>query len=678
MNQSLLQRGLRRVVRAVALSIPLLFTTSFTTFAQEDFKPKFGVVDQSSLEMTAYPGDSTADAVYLYDFGEVNYKYDNIRGLVMVMDTWVRIKILKESALDRGSVALKFYQGSGVDNQEHLENIQACTYNLESGRVVKTVMDRKSIKREKSTDNYYVTKFNLANVRKGSVIEYSYSRTTPLGVQDKPSTWVFQASIPNQWSEYRITIPYFLEYKITMGGYLPLYISNHEPVGVDMGLAKLNGGAMAYRFVVKDAQAFVNEPFITTESDYLSKVEFELSIIQVPGEVTKNFSKTWEAVEKTLDESAWFGGELRKSSYLKTKRDEIIQTAKTPEEKMEMAYRHVQNHMKWDGYSRLGSKDGVKKAYDNKAGNATEINLILTSLLRELDLNCDPIILSTRSNGRLLKEIPLLESCNYVISHVQIGEKEYFLDASQPYAKPGLLPEHALNGYGRLIPKKGSGKFLDIIPQDLLTKLEMINANIQPEDGSIKGTYSVSYGGYEALRWRDKYVDEPENVHHDALKKSSPEWKITNIAVKNRNEDLRLAVNVACDFELEDENASSELFYFNPILAGRWESNPLKSKERIYPLNFASGMSESFIGNYKLPVGYVLEEMPKSEVITLPEKAGKFAYQVRQTGDMIQVSSSVMLMKTNFPAEEYHTLKEFFERVVQKHGQPLVIKKKTN
>jgi hypothetical protein len=62
----------------------------------------------------------------------------------------------------------------------------------------------------------------------------------------------------------------------------------------------------------------------------------------------------------------------------------------------------------------------------------------------------------------------------------------------------------------------------------------------------------------------------------------------------------------------------------------------------------------------------------------LPEKAGKFLFQVRQVGNVVQVNSTVLVSRTQFLPEEYADLKEFFERVVQKHSQPLVIKKKAN
>ncbi|SEI81051.1 protein of unknown function [Dyadobacter sp. SG02] len=678
MTNSLLPIRLSGLCRRNVLSIHfLLFFFTFNAFAQDDFKPKLGLIDRASLEMTAYPGDSTADAVVLYDYGKVTFSYDNLKGLLMTTNIWVRIKILKESALDRASVGIPYYEGQSYKEQEWVEDLKGYTYNLENNQIVKTELERKAVRREKSTDYHSTTKFNLANVKKGSVIEYSYSLVSPFNVRTEPKTWTFQSSVPIKWSDYNIVVPNFLDYKMTMGGFLALHMNKQEPVNVSVGHASFDGPGISYRFVVKDAPAFVNEPFITTEMDYLSKIAFELASVNVPGQIHKNYSQTWENVDRTLDEAKWFGVELGRSGFLKEVRDEIAKTTTDPLERMTLAYKHVQGHMKWDGTSGLYSGDGIKKAYDNRKGNACDINLMLTVLLRELGLECDPILLSTRAHGYLHQHIPMLEGFNYVIAHAKIGEKTYFLDASEPFAKPGLLPERALNGYGRLIPKKGVGRFVEINPVDSDSKLEMITANILPEDGVIKGSYSISYGGYEALDWRSAYAAQADNVYQDVLKKTVPEWKIQNLAIKNKADDYKGTVNVSCDFEIEDENASPGVFYFNPIMAGRWVKNPLKSKERIYPIDLATGISNSFIGNFTLPEGYALEEMPKAEIIMLPDKGGKFSYQVRQVGNVIQVNSMVQVSRTRFMPEEYADLKEFFERVVQKHAQPLVIKKKS-
>lgn len=670
--------GLTRMMRSNAIAFSFLLFISISAFSQEDFKPKMGQIDRASLELTSYPGDSTADAVYLYDYGSVTFSYDDQKGLMMSTKIWTRIKILKESAFGRASIGIPVYEGASYKEQEWVEGIKGYTYNLENDQIVTTELATKTVKREKSSATQSTMKFNLTNVKKGSIIEYSYTLVSPMTVRIKPTPWNFQGSIPSKWSEYRIIIPFFLDYKMTMGGYLPLYMNKQEPVNVDVGHSRYNGNGISYRFVVKDAPAFVNEPYITTEADYLSKINFELASIIIPGEMTKNFSQSWENVERTLDEASWFGGELRRSGFLKDIKDEIASKTTDPQERMNLAYAHIRDRMKWDGYSGLFAGDGIKKAYDNKKGNACDINLMLTVLLRELDLECNPFILSTRAHGYLHQHIPMIENFNYIVSHVKIGEKEYFLDATQSYAKPGLLPEHALNGFGRLIPKKGKGRFIEIIPGESQSKLEMINASIVPDDGTIKGNYSISYGGYEALNWREKYGTEADNVVHEALKKQVPEWQIQNVSIKNKTEDLKGTVNVACDFEIEDENASPGVFYFNPVLAGKWTTNPLKSKDRIYPIDLGTAISAAYIANFTLPDGYVLEEMPKTEIVMLPEKGGKFAYQVRQTNNVIQVNSSIQGTRTRFMPEEYPHLKEFFERVVQKHAQPLVIKKKVN
>lgn len=652
-----------------------LLKTTFS-FAQEDFKPKMGQIDRASLEMTAYPGDSSADAVVLYDYADVGFVYDDRQGFMLVMEYWARIKILRESALDRASVALSYGTGATVDQRERIEGIRGYSYNLEDNQIVTRELDKKSIREEKISEDYRGIKFNLPNVKKGSVIEYSYRRRTPLSVKNEPDTWFFQGSIPYKWSEYKIQIPAYLEYKITMGGYMPLHIHKTEQTRVDVGFTNYNGNGMAYRFVVKDAPAFRDEPFITTSKDYLSKIKFELASVSIPGQMTKKFSQTWEQVDRTLDQATWFGGELRKSGYLKDAKAEILGKTKDPSAKMQLAYDFVRKRIKWNGYNGLGSEDGVRKAFDNGKGNVSDINITLVNLLRELELEANPMILSTRSHGRIIQEIPMLESFNYLVAHVKIADVEYWLDATQPYAKAGMLPEEALNTYARLLPKKGEGRFIDLNPKDIRSQLQIVNGTINPQDGTIKGNYTVSYGGYNALAWRNKYVDAEESAITNDFKKEMPEWALQNIVVKNKSEDLNLSVQMGCDFEVEDESMQPNMFYFNPLLLGRWATNPLKSQERIYPLDFASGLSQTFIGTYTLPDGYAIEEIPANEILSLPEKGGRFSYQISQEGNQIQLKSAINLSKLSYTSEEYHLVKEFFERVVQKQAKPLVIKKK--
>ena len=658
------------------LIIFISFVNCENVFGQEDFKPKLGVIDRASFEMMKDTEDSTAEAVVLYDYGEVKFSYIDRIGMVMTMKYWKRIKILKESALDRASVSLLYGNASNFKKDESISEIAAYTYNLVGNNVETIPLVRKSVVREKVSDKYWSCKFNLQNVRKGSVIEYCYTKITPLQFQDKPDTWSFQGDIPFKWSEYKITIPNSLYYKISMAGYLPFHITKKEDVSIDAGHAQLNGRAVAYRFVMKNAPAFSKESFITTPMDYLSRISFELSSINFPGEISQTFSHNWEDVDKTLLLINGFGGQLKRYAFIKEIKEEINRKATDPTEKMKLAYAFVQQYMKWDGTGGIGSKEGLKKAYENKKGNASDINLILTCLLRELDLACDPVVTSTRSNGQVYESIPLLEGFNYVISRVKIGEKEFLLDATQRNTYPGVLPEHAINGIGRVVPAEGSGYFVDLTSIIGLSKFEMIEADMSPADGTLKGKYMISLAGYEALRWRDKYLLEAENAYPDELKKQLPEWELNDIKIANKNERLVEAVEVNCNFQVDRDDVNPDILYFNPLLVGRINENPFKASKRIYPIDFTSGYSSTFVGNYKLPEGYVLEEIPKVEIVSLPEKAGRFAYQVKQNENVISVNSVVMINKAKFSAEEYDILREFYDRIIQKHTQSLVIRKK--
>jgi hypothetical protein len=502
--------------------------------------------------------------------------------------------------------------------------------------------------------------------------------STPFSVLRTPKMWPFQGAIPIKWSEYKVTIPEFLEYHITLGGYLPFHINESEVVTVALGQKMLDGIGTKYRLVVKDAPAFADEPFITTASDYISKVSFEPSAYKIGGLIGEEFAGTWDQVDWKFRRAEHFGEEINVSVFGKEIPAQLLNNETSPKEKMNLGYGYIQKTMKWDEGIDLMPAPELKKAYQNRKGNSASINLLLINLLRKAGLECDPVVLSTRPHGRIFKDFPTLENFNYVVCRVKIDSLEYLLDATQRYARPGVLPEYALNGLGRVIPKVYQGHFLDIVPKEQRSVLEIVEADFIPEDGKLKGKYSASFGGYQALEWREQYALEADKSYLDDLKKEFSEWEIQNLAVSNKSEKLDAPVNVKCDFETDSESNAPGIYYFDPIIAGKMKENPLKSPHRIYPLDFTTNVATSFMGTYKLPEGYEIEEMPKAEIITLPGNVARFLYQVKQSGNVIQVTSKVSVNKVKFLPEEYADLREFFERIVSKHAQPLVIKKKAN
>ena len=116
---------------------------------------------------------------------------------------------------------------------------------------------------------------------------------------------------------------------------------------------------------------------------------------------------------------------------------------------MAALFNFVKSKVKWNGYNGYSCNDGVKKAYKDQNGNAAEINLMLTAMLRYVQIDANPIIISTRSNG--IASFPSRTAFNYVIVGIEKENDVILLDATDKNSLPNILPIKDLNWNGRII-----------------------------------------------------------------------------------------------------------------------------------------------------------------------------------------------------------------------------------
>ena len=94
---------MKPLLTLVATITVLLFSNS--SFSQKDKDiPAWGKIEKADLEMKVYDIDKDAEAVILFDVGELfcDQSY-NIQ-----LERRIRIKILKESGLDRADIHLNY------------------------------------------------------------------------------------------------------------------------------------------------------------------------------------------------------------------------------------------------------------------------------------------------------------------------------------------------------------------------------------------------------------------------------------------------------------------------------------------------------------------------------------------------------------------------------------------
>ncbi|HEX7903738.1 MAG TPA: DUF3858 domain-containing protein, partial [Chitinophagaceae bacterium] len=108
-----------------------------------------------------------------------------------------------------------------------------------------------------------------------------------------------------------------------------------------------------------------------------------------------------------------------------------------------------------------------------------------------------------------------------------------------------------------------------------------------------------------------------------------------------------------------------------------YKDNPFKSAERFYPVEMPYKMDEVYSLQMEVPAGYEVDELPKQLVVKLNEEGeGVFEYRISRSGNNISLRSRITMKRSNFLPEEYEMLREFFNLVVKKHNEQIVLKKK--
>lgn len=649
---------------------------------------KFGDVSREEISMTTYDRDSTASAVILADYGVSAITYRQNIGFLLDFERITRIKILTKEGLSWGNFTIPLYK-RGADD-EKLSGLKAVTYNLENGKIVESKLKDDGIFKEEYDANWNQIKVTCPNVKEGSVVEITYNVTSPflINFQD----WSFQSTIPTVMSEYRAQIPEFFVYDKYTQGYIALDITEEkkEPNAIRETSFERSGGGFSnvqstanteqldymdskFRWAINDVPAFRPEPYMTSVHDYISQISFELSYVKYPNQPIKPILGNWKDINETMLESENFGLQVTGNGFLKKSVDEITAGASSAEEKIAAVVHYIKQNIVWDGRERMYATGSLRKVIENKKGTSAEINLLLASMLEKAGIQVTPVMLSTRSNGLLRIATPVVNQFNYVICLVEAGGKSWLLDATEKLLPIGMLPERCLNGQGFAIAKQG----FQWVPLDTKVKTRSVTSGefTISESGELLGKLKVDCNGYAALRNRKKYLLNGETEFLKSFV-GSHQWEVKSTAITNATE---IQNNFTQEHELvvnENIMVAGDVIYLDPFLHSSQKENPFKSEVRQYPVDFGSPMEETFFLKLTVPDNYTVDELPESRLISLPENAARYIYNVMQTGDQITVTSMFYINRSLFTQLDYPNLREFYNQVVAKQAEQIVLKKK--
>jgi hypothetical protein len=340
--------------------------------------------------------------------------------------------------------------------------------------------------------------------------------------------------------------------------------------------------------------------------------------------------------------------------------------------KVAAIHAYVKQNVAWDGVSDFYAVN-PKKVLELKKGSSGDINLLLGSMLDKAGFNVDMVLLSTRDHGFIRIQSPMAKQFNYTICLIKVNGKNLLLDATEKFLPMNVIPQRCLNGAGLIISRTNHGWI------NLETKIRsrtMIDANFALDaEGDLKGKVGFTRDGYDAHTVRKSYRSKGEKTYlADFL--GSRSWEMEKSDFQNMDDPDKQAKETHELVIHEQASVAGDVIYVNPFVTGQLTANPFTAETRTYPVDFGSLSEKVYLCKITIPEGFVVDEMPKSKILMLPENGAKYMYNLAQTGNVLTLTSTLQVNRSIFIQDDYPNLREFYAQVVAKQAEQIVLKKK--
>lgn len=654
---------------------------TISSFAQD---VKFGKISKQDFEKTKSTIQTDAPAEVLYADG--NYKVNfntNQGGVEQTKKVFYRIIVFDKDKTpdDVLKIEIPLHKSSGSD-QDKLLSLKAVTYNLENGKIIEQKVEKKDIFLDKAHKYLDKQTFTFPNVKNGSILEYTYEIVSPFIRQT--DTWYFQGSIPVVTSNFTFQNQEYFNYQQDLrGGFAPKISKNSKKESftskeggfnvnefhhkkISSSTYELNINSLTYSLT--NLPSYSREAYVLNPRNMLSSVQFELASFIAPGRTSENYATTWDRIGKDLMDQEDFGRQLNGNNFLDETVNVTIAGKATNNEKVSAIFEYVKNNFTWNEYHGVTTEKGLRKTFNEKSGNAADINLLLTTMLRKAGLDANPIVLSSLQNGIINYSFPSRSKLNYVIVGVNLENDFYLMDATDKNSQINLLPLRAINDRGFMVNDKGI-KEIPLRNSMMTNNKISITADLST-DGSLKGQFSNIRDNYFYMFDKNEIAADPKAFEKDFIEDYN--FEITDFKTQDNNQN-----NIRHQFKFDDVkvDVAGNKILFNPFLFVANTKHNLNLEQRNYNIEFGAPITNTNTVKIKIPEGYKVESLPTEKQFTMPDQAGGYACKVIEKDGYIIAQAQKVIPYSILPAQYYKPLKDFLTNIINAESQQVILVK---
>ncbi len=640
-------------------------TTSL--FSQNAADIKFGKVSPEDRALMTAPGaDSAAEAYVLYDVLDLDINQDPDGRPYMKEFRHRRLKLLTEASFERADVEIVYNRES-----QRLYALNAMVH-LPDGGFEK--LNKKDFIRERYDDDRDVLKFTFPGIREGAIIEYSYAKNDEYITV--PARYFFQEDIPVRYAEYRAVIPYIFNY-LSLSNSSQIYdVNERTTVNQSYGGEIMRHSSI--RWAMQDIPAFTDQPYVNNFQDYIPQVRMQLQSVAYPGRPVQAVFSDWKSTTQKMNDWSDFGKIYQiKSNSNKVWKAISPQLAgkQTEAEQAQVLYDFVAGKISWDGKYRWLAENTPNKVFEAATGSSGEASLLLLALLKQAEIEAEPILVPLRNGGSPIELYPILSQFDHVMILANLDGTPTILDPGSIRRPMGLPRVAALNHRGFVANPKNP-RWIDLqVPKAVQTVVaEMVIDESGEAEIDVNSRLS-SYFGFRGREMLDEMENDSELPLIDEVIEKFPEAELVSHEIPEGDEEsgplsLKMKMKVPVGQPIDD------YLYVQPIMCPVLDKGLADVEKRLYPVDFAYPWQQRYISTITLPEGYVIDELPDSQRITSEDGTINCTFAIQEKGsNQLSLNFTVSVNRTVYQPSEYGALKQIFKMIIDFQDTTLVLKR---
>jgi hypothetical protein len=613
---------------------------------------EWGKISPEELAMTDIAEDPEADAVVLFDKGEIITTSE----LHTIFKYYCRMKILTENGKEYGDIRIPYLEGT------YVANLEAQSF-LPDGRKIK--MPRSDI-HDQQVRNWNLKVFAIPGVEVGSVLEYRYEIESKFIGYIRP--WYFQNREFTRYSEIKLSLTEGLSFNTFMEN-----VGYYNPVkteGTGWDISKKGKRTAVHTWQLSDIPAIKSEPYMHNNEDYMAKIQFQFVAYQDAYNHIV-FLKTWDDMAKRYSEL--YQNYLALDPRVNALAADLTKSDSSEISKIRSLYDYVRNEVETEDNDEL-YPENFKHAFeiiDTKKGKPVEKNLLLINLLKNAGLRAAPLMISTRTNGKFKPAFVTYLQLDYLLVAAWHGEEILYLDTQNRFCPFGMLPENSAVGEGLLF-EQDKGSIIAIPRTGLQNGIEINTAAQLIKDGTLTLSSTWIYTGYPAVEQRHRLNGAvAADVMKDRVKEFLPDAVIDSVAISNL-ENIYQPLIIRTEMTIPNYfQITGNMAYFTPPFLDRINANPFKSVKRTFPVDYAYPVNRTENIKIKLPAGFTLNEaLPKSKMSFQNISFNMFSFAAESE---VEIQRIFKISKESFPVAEYKNLRLLYNEMVSAYQKQIIL-----